>query len=100
MKEFEKWINRDLGVCYGTIDEDSAAKDGWRAALEWVIAECQEDGWGDCIALNVGKIEEEFEEENIYNQDQWCESCRLKIEAAEDMEVVSVCNTCVKRNLK
>lgn len=38
MKAFEKWLDEPSPVRYGTVDEDSAAKDGWRAALEWVLA--------------------------------------------------------------
>ena len=40
LEQFEKWIRGQDQIPayprYGTIDEDSAAKDAWRAALEWV----------------------------------------------------------------
>ena len=42
MKEFEKWIRGQDTLPafprYGTVDEDFAARDGWRAALEWVLS--------------------------------------------------------------
>ncbi len=46
MKEFDKWLERGepgegIGRYprYGTTDEDCAAGEAWRAALEWVKRE-------------------------------------------------------------
>ena len=55
MKAYEKWYKENLY-------DRTETKKAWSAALEWVINECQEDGWGDSIALNTDKIMKELED--------------------------------------
>ena len=55
MKEYEKWIRQQDQLPafprYGTIEEDCAASDGWRAALGWVLDNF--DGKTDFLTLGL-----------------------------------------------
>ena len=76
MKEFNKWLGweREPGKGvgryprYGTTDEDCAAGEAWRAALEWVLS--IDSGFCSCGVPNdswqedgvLAKIEKEIKE--------------------------------------
>ena len=58
MTEFDKWIRGQNSLPayprYGTVDEDSAARDGWKAALQWIKRELHDarDGFEPDLGLH------------------------------------------------
>lgn len=99
MKQFEKWFEETYPLPStterGPIGRDMkcACKAAYQEALKWVLS-CDTGPEADEL------IEQELNDDVVQGQDMWCEECKAKIEIAKDMDVISICKSCAKRNLQ